>query len=48
MKEVSAMDNSVDLRKISPEKVHQKLINAEKFVLIDTLTEDHLRINPFF
>jgi rhodanese-related sulfurtransferase/polyisoprenoid-binding protein YceI len=35
------MEKSTVFRKILPEKVHEKLTNAEELVLIDTLTEDH-------
>jgi len=35
------MEQNPDSRKISTEKVRQKLTDAEQFVLVDTLTADH-------
>lgn len=35
------MEKDIDIKKISPEKVHQKLTASEELVLIDVLTQDH-------
>ena len=35
------MEKNINLRKISPEEVHQKLTDASEFVLVDVLKEDH-------
>jgi len=35
------MEKDIDVKKISPETVHQKITGSEELVLIDVLTQDH-------